>query len=105
MNEQLAAYRSAKISFLATVPLPFVGGAIKEMTHALDTLSASGIQLFSNREAIYLGNETFTPFFAAVDQRKEKTIFFTHPSNPLMNIGGDLIIANPTSLPCGITEF
>ena len=75
------------------------------MNYALDTLGASGMQLFSNYEAIYLGNGTFTPFFAAVDKMKNKTIFFTHPSNPLMNIEGELIIANPTPLPCGIAEF
>ncbi|KAG6814703.1 hypothetical protein H0H93_012550 [Arthromyces matolae] len=108
MNEQSAAYVRSnpdKLSFFAVVPLPYTSAAITEANYALDTLGAAGIFLTSNFEGTYLGNAAFTPFFSAMNDRKEKQIFFIHPSTPYLKIDNKLVEANPTPYLTGKIEF
>jgi 6-methylsalicylate decarboxylase len=60
--------------------------------------------LLSNHEGYYLGNRSFTPFFA--DLNSSKHAIFVHPTGPcLHSANGSLIDANPTPYPEGFVEY
>jgi predicted TIM-barrel fold metal-dependent hydrolase len=108
INEQTAAYARAypnHFTFYAVVPLPYTQHAIAEAKYALDTLGAAGIALYSNFEGHYLGDPSFTPFFAAMNARGNGQIIYVHPTTPYLRVNGSLIEANPTTYPTGNIEF
>jgi predicted TIM-barrel fold metal-dependent hydrolase len=108
MNEQTAAYARAypnHFTFYAVVPLPYTQQAIAEANYALDTLGAAGIALYSNFEGHYLGDPSFTAFFAAMNMRGNDQIIYVHPTTPYLRVNGSLIEANPTVYPTGNIEF
>ncbi|KAJ7069736.1 amidohydrolase 2 [Mycena amicta] len=108
LNENLAALSSAlvpRFGFFATTPLPYVNSAISEAMYALDQLGAHGIALSSNHEARYLGDPLFRPFFSALDISSWRTIIFLHPNEPLMQVNGSLVKANPTRYSSLLAEF
>ncbi len=72
VNEALARFVSgapARLGFFATLPLPDVDGALREMSHALDTLGADGVVLLSHQNGVYVGDPACEPLYAEMDRR------------------------------------
>ncbi|KAF7288513.1 Amidohydro-rel domain-containing protein [Mycena chlorophos] len=106
LNENLAALSKAlprKFGFFATVPLPYVDEAIVETTYALKHLNALAVALSSNHEGQYLGDPLFRPFFSVLNDLQ--AIVFLHPNEPLIEVDGSLIKANPTRYSSIPAEF
>ena len=66
-----------KFSFVASVPLPYVGAAIKEYRYAKDTLGAVGVKLTTHTGEVYLGDPSLDEFMAELD--KDKVLVIIHP--------------------------
>ena len=69
-----------RFGMFASLPLPDVDGALKEIDHAFDALHADGVVLESNFNSIYLGDPRLEPVFAELNRRRAKV--FIHPTNP-----------------------
>ncbi|HEY1710154.1 MAG TPA: amidohydrolase family protein [Rhizomicrobium sp.] len=83
VNEAGAALMRAhpgKFGFFATLPLPDVDSALKEIAYALDTLGVDGVILETNIVGEYLGSPRFAPVFAELNRRK--AVVFLHPTSP-----------------------
>lgn len=63
----------------AVLPLPDVGAALAELTHALDNLHLDGVVLMTNVEGRYLGEPVFDPILAELNRRRVPT--FVHPTS------------------------
>lgn len=108
MNEHAAAYcrvYPGKFNFYAQVPFPYTTEAIREAQHAITHLGAIGVWVQSNTEGIYLGNAILTPFFQAFDNFPQRPILYVHPAVPVIQVGKQLVEANPTSYITGKIEF
>ncbi|KAJ7288281.1 amidohydrolase 2 [Mycena rebaudengoi] len=106
LNENSAALVKAlphRFSFFATSSLPYVNEATVEAKYSLETLGAVGVALTSNHEGKYLGNPAFTPFFSTMEMMK--AVVFVHPADPLLEVAGTFVEANPTVYTSGIVEF
>ena len=69
-----------RFGLFASLPLPDVEGALKEITYAFDTLQADGVVLESNFHGVYLGDRRLEPVFAELDRRKARILL--HPNDP-----------------------
>ena len=69
-----------RFGLFASLPLPDVDGALKELNYAFDDLHADGVVLESNFNGVYLGDRKLDPVFAELNHRKAK--LFIHPTNP-----------------------
>lgn len=83
-----------KFGFFATLPLPDIEGAIREIAYALEELHADGICVLSNHHGKYIGDEIYEPVWAEMNRRKAKV--FMHPTIPCMAVGDKLVNAMPT---------
>jgi 6-methylsalicylate decarboxylase len=82
-NEALAKFASSapdKLGFFASLPLPDLRGALRQMEHALDTLHADGVILLSNQNGFYVGDLAFEELYAEMHRRS--VIAFVHPASP-----------------------
>ncbi len=77
---RLVSDRPNRYGLFASLPLPDVDGALREIEFALDTLNADGIYLQSNAGGIYPGDSVFEPVFAELDRRS--AVVFLHPTSP-----------------------
>ena len=75
----LVAGRPDRFGSFATLPLPDVGGAVKELGHALDTLHADGVVVMASYGGKYLGDPGFEPLWAELDRRH--AVVFEHPGD------------------------
>lgn len=69
-----------RFAHLASLPLPDVPGALRELAFALDELGSSGVAVLSNARGVYLGDKRFDELHAELDRRR--TTVFVHPVSP-----------------------
>jgi predicted TIM-barrel fold metal-dependent hydrolase len=77
----IAAAQPDRFSFFASLPVPDVGGAVRETRRAVGELSAVGVVLESNAHGQYLGDPALEPLWAELDQRH--AVVFVHPTSPV----------------------
>ena len=77
---RLVSDRRERYGLFASLPLPDVDGALREIEFAFDTLGADGIYLQSNAGGVYPGDSAFDPVFAELDRRA--AVVFLHPTSP-----------------------
>lgn len=83
VNDQTAEVvkdRPDRFGFFASLPLPDVDGAIAEAARAFDELSADGVVLQSNVHGRYLGDPSFEPLWAELNERS--AVVHIHPNQP-----------------------
>lgn len=64
----------------ATLTLPDVHSALKELDYALDTLKLDGVVLMSNYSGLYIGDQNFKELYAELNKRK--AVVYVHPTDP-----------------------
>jgi 6-methylsalicylate decarboxylase len=81
-QEGAAAVREAphRFGLLSSLPLPDVGAALAEVSHASEELGADGFVLMTNYDGVYLGDETFQPVLEELDRRG--AVVLVHPTSP-----------------------
>ena len=62
----------------ATLPLPDIDAALRELAYAFDTLAADGVVLLSNYSDRYLGDPWFEPLWSELNRRE--AVVFIHPT-------------------------
>jgi predicted TIM-barrel fold metal-dependent hydrolase len=65
----------------ATLPLPDVHEALKELIYAMDTLKLDGVVLMSNYFGLYVGDQNFQELYAELNKRK--AVVYVHPTDPV----------------------
>lgn len=69
-----------RFGLFASLPLPDVDGALREIEHAFDNLKADGVVMCTNHGGVYLGDPRFDLVFAELDRRNAR--IFIHPNDP-----------------------
>jgi predicted TIM-barrel fold metal-dependent hydrolase len=80
----IVARRPDRFGSFATLPLPDVEGAMRELEYCLDALHVDGVVLLSNYAGHYLGDPAFGPLWAELDRRA--AVVFVHPAKPAIPI-------------------
>jgi predicted TIM-barrel fold metal-dependent hydrolase len=79
---EIVAAHPDRFGFFASLPMPDVDGALRELPRALDELGAAGVILMTNSQGHYLGDDRFAPLLAELDRRAA------------------VVALHPTSIPC-----
>jgi 6-methylsalicylate decarboxylase len=81
---ELVAWRPDRFGSFATLPLPDIDTALRELEYAFDTLGADGVVLLSNYAGRYLGDPVFDPLWTELDRRE--AVVFIHPAKPVIPV-------------------
>ena len=79
-NDYAAKLRTdhpGRFGSFATIYPPDAEGALREVEHALDTLKADGIGLYSSYGDIWLGDDKLNPLYEELNRRK--AVVYVHP--------------------------
>lgn len=77
-----------RLGLLASLPLPHIDAALKEIEHAVDELRADGFVLMSNYDGVYLGDPRLEPVMDELDRRG--ALVTIHPTSPAAAEATDL---------------
>jgi predicted TIM-barrel fold metal-dependent hydrolase len=78
---RMVSDHTGRFGSFATLPLPDVDGALRELEHALDTFHLDGVVLLaSQHDGRVLGDPAFDELFAELDRRR--AVVFVHPTIP-----------------------
>jgi predicted TIM-barrel fold metal-dependent hydrolase len=81
VSARLVQDHPARFGGFATLPLPDVDDALRELEHALDALGLDGVVLLaSQHDGRVLGDPAFDALFAELDRRR--AVVFVHPTMP-----------------------
>src|SRR5262249_268564 len=81
ISARLVTDHPTRFGGFATLPLPDVGGALREIEHGLDTLGLDGVVLLaSQHDGRVLGDPAFDELFAELERRHPPV--FGHPTIP-----------------------
>ena len=97
-NDHAAELRSrypGRFGSFASLPLPDVDAALKEVSYCLDELKVDGFIVFANYNGMYLGDEHFAPLWEELDRRR--TVAFVHPNQPPHDV--------PRVAPASVLEY
>ena len=70
-----------RFGLMASLPLPNVDAALKEIAYALEVLKADGFVMLTNYRGTYLGDPKLDPVFDELNRRK--AVVFMHPTSPI----------------------
>lgn len=79
-GRELVADHPGRFGFFASLPLPDVDAALREIEFAFDTLGVDGVVLETNVNGEYLGSARFETVFAELNRRN--AVVFMHPTSP-----------------------
>jgi predicted TIM-barrel fold metal-dependent hydrolase len=79
-SAELVARRPDRFGSFATLPLPDLEAALRELEYAFDELRVDGVVLLSNYAGHYLGDPAFGPLWSELDRRA--AVVFIHPAKP-----------------------
>ena len=77
---ELVARHPDRLGYFATLALPDVDAALKEIGRCYDELGVDGVCLHSNFEGVYLGDDRFLPVWEELERRS--AVVFVHPTTP-----------------------
>ncbi len=81
ISARLVADHPTRFGSFATLPLPDVDGALRELEYAIDTLHLDGVVLLASQsDGRVLGDAGFDELFAELDRRR--SVVFVHPTLP-----------------------
>ena len=92
---QMVRDHPRRFGLFASLPLPDVEGALKEIEYSFDVLGADGVVLMTNFDDKWLGDPLFAPVFDELERRK--AVVYTHPTvatccrNLLPGVPGSMI--------------
>ena len=77
---RVAHDRPRRFGLFALLPMPYITASLAEITHALDTLDATGIAMMTSYGNRWLGHPDFDPVLEELNWRK--AVVHVHPKAP-----------------------
>jgi 6-methylsalicylate decarboxylase len=94
---ELLRERPDRFAGFACLPLPDIDASLEELAYAFDVLELDGVVLFTNANAVYLGDAVLESVFEELERRR--AVVFVHP-NPSPDAA-----AHSLGLPDNLLDF